>query len=295
MESRKQWNGDLADCPAKRSTITVHKAKRMLKGFNYPLTPKGKSTLNPPPPWYYSADFLNIEFWADPSAVTATLPAGLDPDPKAEGHASAYFYDWQFSGSNEEYLDPARYQYREFFILLDALFQGRPVSYCPYIFVDNDAALARGWTQGYPKRLGSVFQTRYYAATGKAGPALAAGSKFAGSLSVAGGRLAEGVVTLREAVKDLSSLNQRPVLNLLHFPSLAAGRHDKPAIHELVENVPHDVKVEQAWIGDGVLALPVLKNEELSDLAPRRCGKGIRASMAYVVDDLKTLKDLRKG
>jgi hypothetical protein len=32
----------------------------MLKGFNYPLTPKGKSTLNPPPPWYYSSDFLNI-------------------------------------------------------------------------------------------------------------------------------------------------------------------------------------------------------------------------------------------
>ena len=44
------------------------------------------------------------------------------------------------------------------------------VSYCPYIFVDNDAALARGWSQGYPKRLGSIFQTRYYAATGKAGP-----------------------------------------------------------------------------------------------------------------------------
>ena len=34
----------------------------MLKGFNYPLTPKGKSTLNPTPPWYYSADFLNIEY-----------------------------------------------------------------------------------------------------------------------------------------------------------------------------------------------------------------------------------------
>ena len=265
----------------------------MLKGFNYPLTPKAKSTLNPRPPWYYSSDFLTIEFWADPSAVTATLPTGLDPDPKAEGHAGAYFYDWQFSGPNEEYLDPARYQYREFFVLVDALFEGRPVSYCPHIFVDNDAALARGWTQGYPKRLGSVFQTRYYAATGKAGPALAAGSKFAGSVSAAGQRLAEGVVTLREPVKDLSALNQRPVVNLLHVPSLAAGRHDKPPIHELVENVPHDVKVEQAWIGDGVLTLPVSKDEELSDLAPHRCGKGIRASMAYVVDDLKTLKDLR--
>ena len=141
---------------------------------------------------------------------------------RAEGHA-ARFKRLAFSGSNEEYLDPARYQYREFFILLDALFEGRPVSYCPYIFVDNDAALARGWTQGYPKRLGSVFQTRYYAATGKAGPALAAGSKFAGSLSVTGGRLAEGIVTLREPVKDLSALQQRPVVNLLHCPAPGGG------------------------------------------------------------------------
>jgi len=93
----------------------------MLKGFNYPLTPKGKSTLNPPPPWYYSSDFLNIEFWAEPSAVAAVLPPGLEPDRSANGHANALFYDWQFSGNDDEYLDPQRYQYREFFILVDAL------------------------------------------------------------------------------------------------------------------------------------------------------------------------------
>jgi acetoacetate decarboxylase len=266
----------------------------MLKGFNYPLTPKGKSTLNPSPPWYYSADFLNIEFWADPSAVAALLPAGLDVDASANGHCNAYFYDWQFSGENEEYLDPARYQYREFFILVDALYEKRPVSYTPYIFVDNDAALARGWSQGYPKRIAQVFQTRYYAATGRAGPALAPGSKFAGSVSSSGQRLAEGLVTLKGPVTDLSQLKQRPVVNLLHTPRLAAGKHDKPAVHELVENVPHDVKIEQAWIGEGSLRLPVCRGEEISDLTPVRGGKGIRASLAYVVDDLKTLKDLRQ-
>ena len=265
----------------------------MLKGFHYPLTPKGKSTLNPAPPWYYSADFLSIEFWAEPAAVAAILPPGLAADRAANGHAAALFYDWQFSGNKEEYLDPHRYQYREFFILLDALYDSKPVSYCPYIFVDNDAALARGWTQGYPKRLGQVFQTRYYAATGKAGPALATGSKFAGSLTASGRRLAEAVVTLREPLTDVSVLAQRPVLNLLHFPQLAADKQEQPAIHALVENIPHDVRIEQAWIGDGSLKLPVADGEELSDLAPVRTGKGVRASMAYIVDDLKTLKDLR--
>src|ERR1700728_3040601 len=266
----------------------------MLKGFHYPLTPKGKSTLNPAPPWYYSSDFLSIEFWADASAVAAVLPAGLEADRAANGHGAALFYDWQFSGNNEEYLDPERYQYREFFILVDALYDGKPVAYCPYIFVDNDAARARGWTQGYPKRLGEVFQTRYYAATGKAGPALAPGSKFAGSMTSSGRRLAEAVLTLKEPVTDLSVLKQRPIVNLLHTPRLAADRQDKPAVHEFVENIPHDVKIEQAWIGEGLLTLPVVAGEEISDLAPIRCGNGIRASMAYIVDDLKTLRDLTK-
>jgi acetoacetate decarboxylase len=264
----------------------------MLHGFHNPLTPKGKSILNPLPPWHYSADFLTIEFWADPAAVRAILPEGLDPDPAADGHAVGCFYDWPFSGSSEEFLDPARYQYREFFILLDSLFEGRPVSYCPYIFVDNDAALARGWSQGYPKRFGSIFQTRYYAATGKAGPALAAGSKFAGTVSACGQRLAEGVVILREPVKNLSALGHRPVVGIVHWPRLAAGFQDKPAVHELVENVPQNVKIEQAWTGEGNLAFPVCRGEEVSDLAPRRCGKGIRASMSYMVNDLKTLKRL---
>src|SRR5437660_6356811 len=192
-----------------------------LKGFNYPLTPKGKSTLNPPPPWHYSSDFLNVEFWAQPAAVASLLPNGLEPDPTTNGHCNALFYDWQFSGTNDEYLDPARYHYREFFLLVDALYEGKPVSYCPYIFVDNDAALARGWTQGYPKRLGQVFQTRYHAATGKAGPALASGSKFAGSFAAGGQLLAKAVVTIREPLTDRSLLQAKPVINLLHVPRLA--------------------------------------------------------------------------
>ncbi len=69
----------------------------------------------------------------------------------------------------------------------------------------------------------------------------------------------------------------------------------KGAIHQLVENVPRTVKIEQARRGEGSLTLPVCRSEEeLSDLAPVRCGGGLRASMAYIVDDLKTLKGLMK-
>ena len=48
-------------------------------------------------------------------------------------------------------------------------------------------------------------------------------------------------MTLQEPVTDLSLLRQRPIVNLLHYPRLAADKQDKPALHELVENIPHDL------------------------------------------------------
>jgi Acetoacetate decarboxylase (ADC) len=204
----------------------------MLKGPKLPLTPTGKSSVNPPPPWHYSSDFLDIEFWADPEAAAAVLPEGLQPDPSSAGPANALFFDWQFTGSNDEYLEPARYQYREFFIPIEALWNGMPVAFCPHIFVDNDAALARGWDQCFPKRIGSIFQTRTFAAPNAASPKLAPGGKFAGVASAWGQRSAIGHVELEKSVAKPPA--GRPTVNLHHFPRLAAGQHDKPAVHELV-------------------------------------------------------------
>ncbi len=122
----------------------------MLRGFTVPKSPFGQAALTPPPPWHYSSDVVGVEFWADPKAAAATLPRGLSPDPKSNGHAIMMFLDWQFTAQDDEFLDPARCQYREAFVLLDAMYRDMPVMWCPYIYVDNDAALARGWTQGFP-------------------------------------------------------------------------------------------------------------------------------------------------
>ena len=108
------------------------------------------------PPWHYSSDCMAIEYWADPKAIAAVLPKGVSVDEKSGGRAFFWFLDWQFTASNDELTDPARYQYREAFVLVEAVFDGVPVNYCPYIFVDNDAAIARGWAQGFPKKLASV-------------------------------------------------------------------------------------------------------------------------------------------
>ena len=134
-----------------------------LKGYSLPRSPEGRASLVPAPPWHYIGDFLVLEYWADPAAVAAVLPPGVEPYPDDPGRAAALFVDWQSrSEHGGELLDPARGQYHEFFIVVNAMLDGRHITTCPYIWVDRDFALARGWVQGFPKKLGSVWMTRTF-------------------------------------------------------------------------------------------------------------------------------------
>jgi acetoacetate decarboxylase len=201
------------------------------------------------------------------------------------------FLDWQFTAKDDEYLDPARYQYREAFILIDAMYCDEPVMWCPYIYADNDAALARGWTQGFPKKMGSIFQTRSYAASGPAAAPVASGSRFGASLSAHGQRLAEACVTVHKPVENGRSLLSRPTVLLRYFPRLAAGYQDKPAVNEFAMLVTDNLTVAGAWLGKGELNFPEANGEELDALAPKRIESGFRYSLSYSVSDLKILED----
>jgi acetoacetate decarboxylase len=269
----------------------MHQDTGMLKGFTVPKSPFGQAALIPPPPWHYAGDAVGVEFWTDPDATAATLPNGLSRDPKSNGHAVIMFLDWQFTAQDDECLDPARYQYREAFILVDAMYRDVPVMWCPYIYVDNDAALACGWTRGFPKKIGSIFQTRSFAASGPAAAPVASGSRFGASLSAHGQRLADACVTLHKPVENGLSLLRRPTVLLRYFPRLAAGYQDKPAVNELAMSITDNLTVVGAWIGKGELNFPETNGEELHALAPNRIESGFRYSLSYSVSDLKILED----
>ena len=148
-----------------------------LRGYTMPLSPDGRAGIVPPPPWHYSCDFLIAEYRTDPDAVAALLPGELEPadDP---GAVAAIFADWQSCSADlHELEDPIQSQYREFFLVVGAKYDGRPVSRCVYIWADKDFAMYRGWIQGFPKKLGSIHMTRLFAA-GQATPKLRAGARF---------------------------------------------------------------------------------------------------------------------
>jgi acetoacetate decarboxylase len=264
-----------------------------LEGYSLPRTPEGRSSLVPPPPWHYAGELLVLEYWADPEAVAAVLPPGLEPYPDDPGRAAAQFVDWQWcTEGGDELDDPVRGQYREFLLVVSALLDGELVTTCPYIWVDKDVALVRGWIQGFPKKLGTIELTRSFPLTSPAAPRVGSGGRFAGTLAANERRLAWGAVTLARESEAGPTHNDPAIVNVRHFPRLEAGRHGEPAVHELVRARSRNRSVSTIWEGTAELELYEAPHEEHAALAPARMGRGFRFSLAYTVDDLETVRQL---
>jgi acetoacetate decarboxylase len=264
----------------------------MLKGFTAPRSPLGVAALVPSPPWHFAGDVLAVEFWNDPDVSAHILPTGVELDKKCPGYSVALFTDYQFTAQNDEYLDPARYQCRGFSVLLNAIWRGKPIAWCPYCYVDNDAALMRGWIQGYPRRLGTVHQTRTFAAASLASAPLAHDSRFSACMSAHGRLLVEARVTLREKAERLVGVLDRSIVGRRHFPRLSAGLHDRPAVDELVRCISDHLLITNIWTGEGELNFPEAYGEELEVLGPLKVGRGYRFSFSYSVTDIEILADL---
>lgn len=263
----------------------------MLKGYTLPRTPRGTSSLAPQPPWHYVGNALAVEYEVDSAAAAAFLPDGLD---LASNRCAAYFIEWQYSSEDEDwFLDPVRSQYRETIILLSAKFEGVHVAYCPFIWVDQDVSLMRGLVQGWPKQLGSTWMTRAYDLPSKASPIIGPGGKFGATLAAKDYRLIEAQVTLCQLSDSLPSPSFAKAVNVRYFPELTTDKHDKPAVHEIVQLKSRNVMVSPIWRGEATMKIFDHPYLELSDLRPTVVIAGYRFCFALTVDDLIHLRDLR--
>lgn len=263
----------------------------MIKGYTLPRTPRGKSSLVPNPPWHFIGNALAVEYTADENNAAAFLPEGLE---LVSNQCTAYFIEWQYaSESGEEYLDPVYSQYHETIILLSASYNGMPVAYCPFIWVDQDKALMRGLIQGWPKQIGETWITKSYDLPSKAAPVAGRGGKFGAALSTNGRRLVEATVTLEEKTDSLPSPSFASAVLLRYFPELERSKQNKPAIHELVQLKSRDVSISPIWKGQASLNIYDHPYTELPDLSPTAVIAGYRFSVAVTVDDLLYLRNLK--
>ena len=194
------------------------------------------------------------------------LPEGVDLADEDPGAVAIIWADWQScSDSQVELLDPVRSQYKECFVVVRCKWNGEHYSRCVYIWVDKDFALARGWYQGYPKKLGSIWVTRPVA-VGKAGPRLEAGGRLGATLAANDRRLAEVSLTLSGSSVTGGFVNALPMLHSRWMPSIDPSQPD--ALGELVTMQSQDVELGPVYTGEPIVELFDAPGEELSSLRP---------------------------
>jgi len=237
-----------------------------MPGFLFPRTPSGRSSLIPAPPWHYSGEMLTIEYRTDPERVAELLPEGVELARNDPGAVALIWADWQSCGDDfDEILDPVRSQYKECFAVVRCTWEDKTWSRCVYIWVDKDFALARGYHQGYPKKLGSIWMTRPIT-VGRAGPRLEPGARFGASLAAGDTRLAHGVITLRDPADTSGFVNGHPMLHNRWWPAIESDGTE--ALDELVTMRGYDGEIDDVWAGDAEIELFDSPGDELSLLKP---------------------------
>ena len=239
-----------------------------LRGLPFPRTESGDASMLPPVPWHYSGDLLTVEYRTDPANVRAVLPGDVQlANPDEDPGAVAFIWaDWQSCGDDgAELLDPVRSQYKEAFVVVRCRFEGNLYSRCVFIWVDKDFALMRGYLQGYPKKLGSIHQTRPVT-VGRAGPRLEPGATFAMTLAAADRRLANATVTLEGPASSNGFVNGHAMLHHRWFPRIELDGRD--SLDEVVTMSGINVELGPAYAGTATLELLSSPSEELVRLAP---------------------------
>ncbi len=237
-----------------------------LRGFMHPRSPLGEASIVVSPPWHYSGDVLTIEYRTDPASVAGLLPSGVDPAPEDPGAVAIIWADWQSCGEDgAELLDPVRSQYKECFVVVRCSFGDEVYSRCVFIWVDKDFALARGWYQGYPKKLGSIWMTRPVS-VGRAGPRLESGGRFGATLAANDRRLADATFTITGPSETGGFVNALPMLHSRWMPSIDPA--SSPSLDELVTMRSRDVELGPCWTGTAEVKLHDAPGDELAALVP---------------------------
>lgn len=247
----------------------------MAYGFSAPYSATGRSSIVPAPPWHYAGWILSIEYELEALAAAAFLPTGFG---RPTGRAAVHFADWQSTSDGSELLDPIYSQYREMFVVLEAEREGVFVYFCPFIYVDQDISLMRGWLQGLPKKSGSVWVTRSLPLEHPAAAPLVGGTRLGASLAVKDRRLAEASFTLTGRPAPRLGLLKQPTFGLLGLPSIL-GETATPVRPRLVRFTADPIVHGAYYDAEATLAFFASPRDELADLAPRRV---TAASAGYV-------------
>ena len=182
----------------------------MMEPYSHFLTPSGKSSIAQAPPYHYGADYLTMYFKSNSQKLQKFLP---DPLKVTDGSAVAYVSDFVCTASEMDlgapYENPAQSSYKEAAIGIRCSYKGVTGIYYPFMWVDRDWSLIRGWSLGYAKKVADdIRMTRLHRLIPHV-PYYGPGVKLSGYCTRHGDRLLNISLEIkRKGMQKIS--NQRP-------------------------------------------------------------------------------------
>jgi len=233
-----------------------------------PYSKSGRSALVPSGPWNYAMDAIAVH--AIFEGVEDLLPEKM----KSDGEGYVYFADIISQSPNFPELNfeaPGLVQYREFAIFLKVEYRGKSYAYCPFMYVDNDVSLLRGFIAGFPKKLAVIDITREH-------PLL--DQRIFGGVAMRGGYGIAKVVVEPSENADANPLDS--------FGSWILYRFAEPmGVREFVEIVP-SISYARIERGSGKLELYGGINDELPNVS--KILGGYRFSALLKIKEIKKLQ-----
>lgn len=256
--------------------------------YTHPITKSGDSNIVSEPPWYYGVTYIGAHVKFNKDGAEQVLPTFLS----TEGEGWVYIAEFISTSGNKAweymYKDPDLTQYMEGAIGLKVFFEGRSYIYYPFMWVDKDWALVRGWVDGYPKKIAKVSMTKLH-------PLLPSydrpkpGLKLGGYVVRGGGHLFRLQVELKEKGNSIPTKDFGPFLSIRRFPSRGEGEDD---VYEVVSRVRDESKLDEVWVGDAFVDIGGYVNDEVDKLRVERTFAGYYFLQYFKVTRTVLLKKL---
>ncbi|MEM3221695.1 MAG: acetoacetate decarboxylase family protein [Saccharolobus sp.] len=256
------------------------------KDFTIPITKSGKSQIVFEPPWYYGVTYIAAHVKFSEDSANQLLPDFL----KTNGEGWVYVAEFiSTAESNWDYMyqEPDLVQYMEGAIGLKVNFNGNSYLYFPFMWVDKDWALVRGWLDGYPKKIAKISMTRLHPLLPKYNKP-EPGLKLGGYVVRSGGSMFRLQIELTEKVNSLPQLGQ--FLSIRRFPSRGENEED---LYEVVSRVRDESVLGEIWKGKANLELGCYVNDEVNLLKVENILGGYYYTVYFKVTKTKLLSSIK--
>jgi acetoacetate decarboxylase len=168
-------------------------------------------------------------------------------------------------------------------------YEGVPGYYVPYIWVDNDFTLIRGFIQGFPKKLGRVHITKLHDLTPKVG-GKKVGAKVKGICAAHEDRIVEGSLVFKKQ-STAASVPPLKFYLMRHFPDYENPK--KPLVHDIVVSNVTNAKIGEVWEGKADVRFLPSPFEEVAELGPVKALNGFHFQVGMTITGGKVLYKYR--